>query len=137
MSSLIEWDPGLVTGHTQIDKQHRAFFERANHIITAVEAGSASEHIERLIGFLDDYVLWHFTSEELLMEKYDYPAIREHQKSHSKFSKSVEKLRRELEKKGVGKHLVSATHQTVVLWFIEHIANSDKDLAEYIAAKKS
>ena len=136
MSSLIEWDSGLSTGHSKIDKQHRAFFERANHIIAACEAGEGAEHITKLIGFLEDYVLWHFTSEELLMDEYDYPEIKEHQKEHAGFSLSIARLRQQLNRKGSCKHLITATKDTVVHWFVLHIEGSDKALADHIAAKK-
>ena len=81
---MIEWEAKYETGIDAIDDQHKELFKLVG------ELSSAIGHKEELdcgyvMARLEVYSLYHFTSEEHLMQKYGYPEIAEHLKEHHKF----------------------------------------------------
>ncbi|MCK5689065.1 hemerythrin family protein [Myxococcota bacterium] len=132
MAPTVKWDSRLETGHALIDEQHRDFFKHVNHIIEATEAGRGLLEIEKLMDFLDSYVIWHFEAEEKIMKDVSYPEIENHKNAHRDFRDSVAKLRLVARRKGINEHLVLTTNQTIIRWIAEHIESSDQALAAYI-----
>jgi hemerythrin len=77
------------------------------------------------------YVRTHFTTEEELMQKADYPGFAAHKKQHEDFIATVTGQVQVLEKEdnpdpaGFVKYLMN--------WVLQHIAESDKKYIPYIA----
>ena len=60
----IEWTEDLATGVNKIDNQHKELFKRINNLLEACNQGRGKNEVEKVIKFLDDYVIIHFSEEE-------------------------------------------------------------------------
>lgn len=74
----IGWRDDLLTGVAEVDDQHKELFRRFGELLTACNQGKGGEEVLRLISFLDDYVVKHFTAEERIMRQHGYPDYLEH-----------------------------------------------------------
>lgn len=78
-----EMNPELLTGHTEIDKQHKELFELTDALKNCIVSNNVIEARRLFDGFLDN-VINHFTYEEMLMYKVGYPEleIKKHKLAH-------------------------------------------------------
>jgi len=133
---LIVWNEKLVTGIGKIDEQHQILvnlFNEANIKLTTTNNNAV--FLEEITRNLLSYALYHFETEEVLMQKYNYieESVEEadaHIREHRSFSAKVVAVRNEI-KTGV---LISREDLLSFLnsWLINHILNTDKALAAFL-----
>jgi len=131
----MEWTDDLSTGSAAIDDQHKELFDRINALLEACRKGKGKGEVSQVIGFLDEYVITHFSAEEKYMETHHYPEIAKHKALHREFMDNFEDLKQELEDEGPGVHLVVKTNQLVVQWLLDHIRKVDKALGAFLKTK--
>lgn len=88
--SLIEWSDNYKTGIPDIDKEHRHLFALINDLHDRVSSGSTDTAIKATIDALVDYVDYHFTREEALLDACTYPGAKDHKRQHRKLQKKIE-----------------------------------------------
>lgn len=128
---LIEWSDSLATGIAEIDAQHKELFNRFNSLLTGCNEGKGKEEVLKLLLFLDDYVKVHFSTEEQLQLRHNYPEYGAHRMQHQGFIRDVERLKSQLSEDGATLSLVILTNKTLVAWLIEHIGKADMHFAEF------
>lgn len=128
----IEWTEDLAVGSEQIDKQHKELFKMINQMLEACTQGKGKEVLNEMIGFLEEYVVTHFGTEENLMRLYNYPDYNTHKSHHEQFINSFGELKKELTVTGPGTHIVVMTNRIVVNWLNSHIRNVDKLLGAFL-----
>jgi hemerythrin len=128
----IEWTEDLAVGSEQIDNQHKELFKMINHMLEACTQGKGKDVVDEIIGFLEEYVVTHFGTEENLMRLYNYPDYNTHKSHHEQFIKSFGELKKELTATGPGTHIVVMTNRIVVNWLNSHIRNVDKLLGAFL-----
>lgn len=128
----IEWSENLATGNSVIDDQHKELFRRFDSLLNACNQRKGKDEVYKLIIFLGDYVKTHFSMEEDLQVKHKYPQYRSHKEQHDGFIKDLQKLEQQLSLDGATLSLVIQTNQTMVNWLINHINQTDKELATYL-----
>ena len=131
----IEWTEDLAVGFKEIDDQHRELFTMINRMLEACNQGKGKEVLDEILGFLENYVVIHFGTEERLMQQYNYPDYASHKKHHEQFIQSFTKLKQEMATTGPGTHIVIMTNRTVVGWLNSHIRNVDKLLGAFLKDK--
>lgn len=131
----IRWTPNLAVGVAKIDEQHKMLFQKVNELINACNQGKGKDAVAELIGFLGDYVVFHFRDEEKLMQAHNYPDYAKHKSLHDEFIKGLGELHDELEREGPGLGLVLKTNQVVVDWLINHISKTDKAVGKFLQKK--
>jgi len=131
----MEWTEDLSTGSAAIDDQHKELFNRINALLEACRQGKGKAEVRKVIEFLDEYVVTHFSAEEQYMETHQYAEITKHKELHGEFIDNFEDLKRELEDEGPGVHLVVRTNQLVVQWLLDHIRKVDKALGTFLKTK--
>ncbi|MEW6107830.1 MAG: bacteriohemerythrin [Nitrospirota bacterium] len=131
----IEWTDDLATGVDDIDNQHRELFNKINNLLQACRQGKGKDEVKKVIQFLDDYVITHFSAEEKYMDKYDYPGYPGHRAQHQEFMENFSHLKRQFEEEGVGIYLVLNTNRMVVDWLINHIRKLDRSLGAFLKSK--
>lgn len=78
----LEWNQEWESGNSVIDNQHRELVKLGNELVYAGFSGAAKEEIEaRLEEFLN-HVVYHFNSEELILNETNYSGAKEHSKIH-------------------------------------------------------
>ncbi|MDR1318471.1 MAG: hemerythrin family protein [Treponema sp.] len=131
-----QWDSSLETGHEKIDNQHKQLIAALNSIIDASRNGKGSEEIFKTLDFLTGYTIMHFTDEEKLQEKYDYPDYLVHKRYHNDFKVTVGKLTERLREEGPTEDMVNTVTSAVGDWLLNHIKGDDFRMATYIKFKQ-
>ena len=125
----ITWESSLITGHPEVDRQHRALFVAFNHLLEAMERGKGSEEVHETLIFLKEYTINHFRMEEALMDEHKYPGSAGHKALHQDFADKLEDL---LDRHERGASVTISVMQFLKNWLLEHIHKADKRLAKYI-----
>jgi hemerythrin-like metal-binding protein len=134
---LLVWNDKLASGSIEIDDQHRELFIRVNDLLRACSAGTPDRKaVQKIIDYLTEYVVFHFGTEEKLMDTYRYSSTSAHKAQHSQFVKSFLKLKDHLLGETVTPELVEETRQLVVDWLLNHINYSDRALGMYLKLKR-
>jgi hemerythrin len=131
----ILWTPDLATTVDEIDRQHKELFRRINDLLDACNEGRGKEEVQKVIRFLQDYVVTHFGEEERYMEKYKYPQYRDHKVQHKEFMENFSQLKKQFDSEGPGVHVVISTNYIVVDWLRNHIRKVDKALGAFLQDK--
>lgn len=137
---LIVWNDSLVTGVDVIDDQHRILVNSINEANTRLTGNVSAEILDQITRDLLSYALYHFETEEELMQEYNYAETdvedaEAHLQQHRAFSSTVVSVREGL-KAGT---LISREDLLSFLngWLIKHILNTDKRLAAVILARQA
>ncbi|MBF0355792.1 MAG: hemerythrin family protein [Alphaproteobacteria bacterium] len=138
-AELLVWSDSFVTGVAEIDEQHRILVNTLNEANSKLTDTSSIELLEQITRDLLSYALYHFETEEDLMQNYDYVGEKSdesgtHLEQHRAFSAKVVAVRDGL-KSG---SRISRDDLLSFLngWLVNHILNTDKKLGAFISAKR-
>lgn len=130
---LIEWEEKLSVGVSEIDTQHKKLTDILNELNDAMKNGNGNKALKPILDGLVSYVSEHFSTEEMLMEKYDYTESFLHKKAHKEFVQKVKSFQKDFDS---GKVLLTLDIQEFLKnWLVEHIMNIDKRFGIYLASK--
>jgi hemerythrin len=133
---FVRWDDRYSVGIPLIDSQHKKLIEMTDDLYNACLEGTeaASNHFRSAIRGVVDYVKYHFSAEEKLLETSGYPGLALHKKEHEGFVLKVLQDVRDFEE---GKKFVPNLFVRYLRdWILAHIAVEDKKYAEYILGLK-
>lgn len=133
---MYTWSQDLQTGTVSIDTQHKQWIDALNNLLTACSQGKGRDNIRNTLVFLQNYTSKHFADEEMLQQKYNYPAFAAHKRYHDAFKKVVQDIIAEYDKTGPTIVLIGKINSKLGDWFINHIKNEDKKMAAFIQSKK-
>lgn len=126
-----EVTPDLKTGNDLIDSEHRMLFDAINDLMDACSSGQGRNKIGETAEFLADYVDKHFSDEEDLQRKNQYPHYRAHHDFHVNYKHKIRELANSIRADGPSvKNLGEINAQASVL--INHIRHEDKRLAAFL-----
>lgn len=129
----------LRTGIDLIDRQHEEFFQRANRLIEKCDKDLAldEDEIHRTLDFVWLYVIEHFSSEEDLMNIYDYPDRDKHVRAHMEFRKQFLDYREHLMNIGIKKNTMRDLLFFMRDWFFKQIVTHDMKLAAFLKLEEA
>ncbi|ADU63729.1 MAG: bacteriohemerythrin [Pseudodesulfovibrio sp.] len=131
----INWNDELSVNVPAIDNQHKELIRIANVLINAVSLGRDDRVVGDVIRKLRDYTVFHFSSEETLMQDIRYPKRAEHEAEHRRLKQSVKNYQRVLYKKeSITPHEVL---DFLKEWLLTHILTFDRELARFIHAQEA
>lgn len=133
----LEWTQNLAVGVTEIDNQHKELFRRVNQYLDTMMAQKGKADIGKVIKFLENYVVTHFSTEERYMTLYNYPDQRLHREQHAAFIKTFNEIRANYNERGAGVDTVIKAQKRVGEWLRTHIPLTDKNFAEFLKTKKA
>ncbi len=133
MSSLT-WKDGFRTGIEEMDKHHKKFFDYLAKLEGAAGGNRGRDVIERGLKMADDYVRYHFTEEEKLLENAGFSGLSHQKKEHEFFVSQVKELRESYSKGDAC--LPISTLVFLRDWFSHHILDEDKKYGEFLASMK-
>jgi hemerythrin len=125
------WNEKYETGNADVDSQHQELFRLVTKVIDKDTLSDKKEKIETVLGFLFDYAVRHFSSEEALMRESDYPAYEQHKNLHDGFVKNIIIFMNQFKKEGDTNSVVEVVNNFVIKWVDEHITGHDKAMADY------
>jgi hemerythrin len=125
MEQLV-WKPGFAIGINEIDRQHKLLLIYLN------EGLAQDTDTAFILKKLKTYALVHFSGEEKLMGKINYPGFEGHQRQHRLFDEQMEQLEKALSNNE--SQTVPALVSFMRDWFLEHILVADAHYANYMRA---
>ena len=132
---LVEWGERYATKIPLIDEQHKELINLTNRLFEACLQGdqTAQAFMDTVRG-VADYINYHFSAEEKMLEKIKYPELAEHKKQHAILARQVlENIR--LFEEG-RKFIPNSFVRAMKDWILTHIAMIDKRYADYIVNLK-
>lgn len=125
---IVTWSDEYSINVKEIDFQHQKILELVNTLHSSVENTIDKKELHRLLIKLVEFTHKHFTDEEKLMKKYNYPDITQHHKEHRILLKHLDKLVTAVSK---GRHPTFRSDYDVSSdWAMLHILEHDKQLGE-------
>jgi hemerythrin len=133
---IVEWHDSYSIGIRLVDDQHKELINLTNRLHEASVLGWDKSKVAFMsaIRGMVDYVGYHFSTEEKIMERVNYPDYKSHKKEHSDFVKEV---LRQVQDFQAGQK-VSANDLVLFLkdWVLAHIAVCDKKMGIYLIKLK-
>jgi hemerythrin len=129
---FIQWDNRYAIGIPLIDNQHKELIRLTNELYEGCLMGKeeAKHYFMKTVKGTVDYVKYHFTAEEKLLETVKYPELPEHKKQHESF---IKQLLDDVQSFESGKKFVPNLFVRFLRdWILSHIAVMDKKYADYI-----
>ncbi|MCL2190788.1 MAG: bacteriohemerythrin [Treponema sp.] len=129
---FIPWEDRFAVGIPMVDDQHKELLNLANALHDTCRQGKefVPAGFKKAAVAAVDYVKVHFSAEEKIMERVNYPEMAEHRAEHQEFIKKVLAEVRNFED-GVS----FVPNRFVVFlkdWILSHIALMDRKMAAYV-----
>ena len=132
-SELVMWSDDFLVYNKTIDDQHKELVRMTNEFYAGCQKGGILAKVyffETIKGALL-YIKTHFSTEEELMQKVNYPGYEAHKKEHEDFVTHVHEQVESFEKQDIPDP--SGFIKLLMDWVINHIAASDKKYVSYIS----
>ena len=137
MNKFFEWRNEWSLGIEIIDRQHRELAVMLNKIVELylnndgqTDSELRSNQLHEQLKIFYENVREHFNDEEDLMLKANYPGHTEHARDHlmllAELKLYIRHIEEELDNINIG------TMDSLKIWFIAHIINSDKEFADFL-----
>ncbi|MFQ5585245.1 MAG: bacteriohemerythrin [Thermodesulfobacteriota bacterium] len=131
----LQWTRALSTGIREIDDQHKELFSRINTMLDIIVESSEIDAIDKVMDFLDEYVVSHFATEEGLMTRFDYPDLQHHMRQHEEFTREFSLFKERFTREGPSSFLAIQVENMLVEWWTNHINKIDKVLGAFLQDK--
>ena len=82
--ALLTWNHACTVGVRAMDDQHGILMDTTNELRLAVVRGSGREQVSEVLDRLIEFTRMHFSSEEKLMDQYQFPGREEHHTEHQR-----------------------------------------------------
>jgi hemerythrin len=126
----LAWDELLSVDVEEIDEDHRKLVGIVNILAQAIADGASLDLLGAVFEEFINYTAYHFSHEERLMLKYDYPKYEQHRIEHAGLVESARRLQDDiLEGEGT---MADEELEFLENWLTEHILTVDKQLGDYL-----
>lgn len=132
----LQWTSTLSVGVAEIDTQHQELFRRVDRLLDSMLRNDRTE-AARLLDFLSEYVVVHFSDEEALMEGTAYPDLQRHTLDHRRFRATLQEIAAAFAERGPTASLVLRLEQEVVGWLKDHVYFTDVALGRFVLAHRA
>ena len=122
------WKDSYRLGVEQIDTQHIELFRMTEELVNAVKGTATVEDYQKVLGFLKDYVIYHFRDEEEYQASIHYSGIEAHKAEHRQFTKTVLEYEKRLKEDGFDQKTMQDSAGTVTVWLIYHVVDTDQKI---------
>lgn len=124
----MEWTEKLTTGVPLLDSQHQTLVAAVNELQQAAASGGIMPTMYAM-DQLRDYMKSHFTCEEELMRKHNFPGLEAHMAEHRAFAVRLHQLMVANVHHDNTAELVSFLTE----WLAHHLSGSDMAYVPYLA----
>lgn len=123
------WNDSYLLGIPIIDNQHKKFFVILDNLMILSQNQEKSE-MHSLINELQNYVIYHFQTEEDLMLKSQSPNLDLHIMEHELFKKKVEEFRQSYYNNNA--ELLNEMILFMRKWLLIHISGTDTEYTDSV-----
>jgi hemerythrin-like metal-binding domain len=133
--SFITWSLKYEFGIPEMDQQHRFWIELVNHMYKEFKEQNDKDLVHAMFNTAIDYIHYHFSEEERMMQIIGYSALREQQKEHAEIGAVVEHLRKDIRSGNIiiSQHIINKLR----ILFAQHILFEDKKYVEQYKRAKT
>ena len=124
---MYQWTEAYSVGNDTIDEQHQQLFAILNKLTTIDD--NNEDEISKTLDELLEYVNKHFSDEEELMKKGNYPDLDDHTLKHKTFTGKVSDA---IVDYTLGSFNKKDLEEYLANWLIEHIEGEDMKYKGYI-----
>ena len=121
----------LMTGNALIDSEDRQLFAAVNDLMDACAQERGRDQIDKMVKFLNDYVVKHFSDEEGLQTRSNYPGYPAHKTFHDGYRRQLGDKMDLLRREGPTVKALGELNQIVGV-LVSHIRTEDKRVARHI-----
>ena len=129
-----ELNMDLQTGIEKIDNQHRKLLSWAN-FIAFDDGDTTANKVTETLDNLQDYVVYHFQTEEEAMDKYNYDNVDKHKKQHLRLINEVAGLFNRAKGKETDHGTLTELQYMLTDWIKLHIIEWDQPFAAFLKGK--
>ena len=127
---FIEWKASYSVGIDQIDDHHKTLLELLDKSYCLKLQENNKDELTQLLYELIDYSNYHFSAEERLMIKYDYPNIDHHILEHVDFANTMMTYEKMIVEDN--DYIPDDVFDFLKSWSLEHILNTDFKMGQFI-----
>ena len=126
----IEWSEKFSVGHPVMDEHHKTLLEYINQLIEIVQSDIHEEQVRWLIHLpkFQIYADRHFTVEERLLSKVNFPNLDEQIQQHGNFSDRISRLIAQGGLAGAPCHFA----ESMMHWWTDHVLVHDMAYKQYM-----
>ena len=127
---ILVWSDDYNVNVAEIDEQHKKLLEHVNNLHAGVEAQIDKQDLQKLLVELYDYTVFHFASEEKLMDRHGMKSLKEHRKEHELLLKHLKYICNAVSD---GKRPAFYSQFDISNdWFLTHIMDFDKKMSAFL-----
>jgi hemerythrin len=130
----IEWKSDFAMGILELDVQQQELFTKFENFSAEVEKGNGHKKVEAFLTYLDHYARQHFTCEEHLQDRGEFPGREEHAAAHRRFVNELESLKSALASGKNRQELALAVKGMMIRWVITHSKQMDLEFNDHLLA---
>lgn len=130
-----EWVDILSVGYNNIDLHHKKLLKIVNDFVDLFSLSDEEYRLRvgKILKNLSTYTIFHFSEEEKIMKKYNFPGFEGHAKIHDKFIKKLNASIIPLASGNIEKGI--EFYNFLGEWLIEHIGIEDHQWSEFLHIK--
>ena len=133
--AYLEWNENYSVGIKAMDNHHKKLFDIISELHNGMSSGYADEVLRKVLLELTDYTKYHFTEEEDLMRKYDYPELASHKEEHDELIETVQDLQQQFDKRKGELTIIMKMQDFLRSWWVNHVIGFDKKYGPYLNSK--
>lgn len=122
------WKESYRLGVDSIDEQHIELFRMTNELMKEIQSKADESVFADAIGFLKEYVVYHFAEEEAYQVSISYSGLVEHQKLHAAFTNTVLEFEKRLLASKYDMGVIKEMAGMLSAWLIYHVADADQKI---------
>ena len=129
----LEWGPNWVSGHAEVDADHKMLVQYVNELNQAMLKGVGQDVAAGILNKLVQYTVDHFAREEAIWTQGGLKSLAEHKRIHADLVAKVGKFQQEFL---AGKATLTAELMSFLReWLINHVFETDKAGVKEIARR--
>ena len=132
---MIKLSKDMEVGVVEIDTQHMELVNRLNVLTDMGHDAVSQEETQKTLDMVEEYIVKHFSDEEALQKKYNYPVYEEHRKLHQLYISEFQKLKKEFNENGHSLKFTMDLNNSLIHWIVKHIKSADVELGKFIKSK--
>ena len=130
---MLVWSEEYAIYEPSIDELHQELFLTVNKLTEAIEHED-NAFITDLFDTLEMYTLYHFSGEEAVMEKFNYPALDDHKNLHQELLEQLHSFKDKYFHKDITEF--EEIKNFLEDWLKSHILIEDLKIRTFLEEKK-
>ena len=123
-----------------MDQDHDRFFSRIQWFEERIKKATdctQADTLKEMFDCIEKHIFVHFTEEEILHQKYQYPHAVLHNNMHSQFKNMFFNLNGRLEREGTSSMFIQYAKDTVTDWMTTHVKELDQSFCEFLRRRNA